>query len=287
MTRTFIPRALRAGCKLVPNARARRLTRAGSRWVVHLERTLPGAKLTRHELHCESLFVCGGAIQTPALLLASGISQNVGRSLRMSATVKVIASFPEAINSCGMGVPVHQVREFSPRLNIGCSISNPPYLSLAMLDHAEHFKEVYDGWPAMAAYHAAVSGGVGAVRKLPFFRDPIVTYRLTDTDMRDLADGLRKLCEILFAAGAETLYPSVAGLAPLRTPEDLSRIPDRLPDAGTNLMAVHLFSSCPMGEDRSRCVTDSFGKVHWSSKAYTSLTPVSSARRLALIPRDR
>ena len=29
MTRTFIPRALRASCKLIPNARARRLTRAG------------------------------------------------------------------------------------------------------------------------------------------------------------------------------------------------------------------------------------------------------------------
>ncbi len=27
-------------------------------------------------------------------------------------------------------------------------------------------------------------------------------------------------------------------------------------------MTIHLFSSCPMGEDRKRCVTDSFGRIH-------------------------
>ncbi|OQB91089.1 MAG: Cholesterol oxidase precursor [Verrucomicrobia bacterium ADurb.Bin118] len=27
-------------------------------------------------------------------------------------------------------------------------------------------------------------------------------------------------------------------------------------------MTIHLFSSCPMGEDRKRCATDSFGRLH-------------------------
>jgi choline dehydrogenase-like flavoprotein len=48
---------------------------------------------------------------------------------------------------------------------------------------------------------------------------------------------------------------------PLRSPDDLDSLPDVL-SRDANLMTVHLFSSCPMGEDRSRCVTDSFGKVH-------------------------
>lgn len=29
-----------------------------------------------------------------------------------------------------------------------------------------------------------------------------------------------------------------------------------------NLMTIHLFSSCPMGEDRSKCAADSFGHIH-------------------------
>ena len=35
-----------------------------------------------------------------------------------------------------------------------------------------------------------------------------------------------------------------------------------LPDGLANLMTIHLFSSCPMGEDKSKCATDSFGQVH-------------------------
>jgi choline dehydrogenase-like flavoprotein len=268
MGETFLPRAIKAGCKLVPNVTARRLSRRGSSWVVEADRTTAGTKATRHRFVCESLFICGGAIQTPALLLASGIVPNAGRSLRMHPTVKVLARFPETVNSERMGVPVHQVKEFSPRLSFGCSISSAPYLSLGMLDHASHIAEVAAGWRRMASYYAMTMGGSGSVRKLPYYDDPLVSYRLADTDMRDLADGLRKLCEVLFAAGAETLYPSVQGLAPLSGPDDLQRIPAALPRGRTSLMTVHLFSSCPMGEDKSRCVADSFGRIHGYDNLY-------------------
>jgi choline dehydrogenase-like flavoprotein len=30
----------------------------------------------------------------------------------------------------------------------------------------------------------------------------------------------------------------------------------------TSLMTIHLFSSCPMGEERRLCAADSFGQVH-------------------------
>ena len=33
-------------------------------------------------------------------------------------------------------------------------------------------------------------------------------------------------------------------------------------------MTIHLFSSCPMGEDQARCVTDSFGRVHGHDDLY-------------------
>jgi len=43
---------------------------------------------------------------------------------------------------------------------------------------------------------------------------------------------------------------------------ELSRIPAELSRRSTNLMTIHMFSSCPMGEARDRCATDSFGQVH-------------------------
>jgi len=268
MTRTFIPRALQAGCTLVPGVRARRLWRSRGRWVVDAERTLPDGRRTRHKLRCKTLFVACGAIQTPTLLQASGIAPLAGRSLRMHPTVKVVARFPEVINSRDMGVPVHQVKEFAPRLSFGCSISGVPHLSLAMLDHPAHAREVDAAWPRMAIYYAMITGGSGSVRRMPGHGDALVRFALGETDMRDLADGTRKLCELLLAAGAEALYPTVDGAPPLAGIDDLMRIADPLPQGRTSLMTIHLFSSCPMGEDRRRCVADSFGRVHGQEDLY-------------------
>jgi choline dehydrogenase-like flavoprotein len=268
MSRTFIPRALKAGCKLVPNICARRLRRSRGRWVVEAERTLPDGRRTRHKLRCKTLFVACGAIQTPALLQASGLAPLAGRSLRMHPTVKVVARFPGTINSADMGVPVHQVKEFSPRLSFGCSITGVPYLSLAMLDHPAHMHEVDDGWPHMAIYYAMIVGGSGSVRRVPGYRDPLVRFALGDNDMRDLADGTKKLSELLFAAGAEALYPTVDGADPLTGIDDLLKVADPLPRGRTSLMTIHLFSSCPMGEDKRRCVADSYGKVHGQDGLY-------------------
>jgi choline dehydrogenase-like flavoprotein len=33
-------------------------------------------------------------------------------------------------------------------------------------------------------------------------------------------------------------------------------------------MTIHLFGSCPMGEDRSRCAANSFGKVYGPRNLY-------------------
>jgi choline dehydrogenase-like flavoprotein len=120
----------------------------------------------------------------------------------------------------------------------------------------------------MAIYYAMITGGSGSVSRLPGYRDPLVKYAFSDRDMRDLADGTRKLWDLLFAAGAEALYPTVAGAAPLNGLDDLDRLADPLPHGRTSLMTIHLFSTCPMGEDETRCVTDSFGRVHRHDDLY-------------------
>ena len=74
-------------------------------------------------------------------------------------------------------------------------------------------------------YYAAIrSEAGGRVVALPGLRDPLVTYRLTDGDLSRLARGLVHLGEVLLAAGATELYPSVVG-APV---VDRRRRPRRL-----------------------------------------------------------
>ena len=68
--------------------------------------------------------VCGGAIQTPALLQRSGLRHRVGRTLAVHPTVKLAARFPDELNVAD-DVPVHQVKEFAPDLSFGGSASGP------------------------------------------------------------------------------------------------------------------------------------------------------------------
>jgi hypothetical protein len=111
-------------------------------------------------------------------------------------------------------------------------------------------------------YYAAIrSEGSGRVVALPGLRAPVVTYRLTDGDMSRLARGLVHLGEVLLAAGATELYPSVVRGAVVRSPSGLVDWWDACTRARTNVMSVHLTSTVRIGEHRDRAGTDSFGRV--------------------------
>ncbi len=267
MTETFIPRFLKAGGRLEPGTRALRLRQDGAGW--RIEAAHMSGQRTR--IVADHLFLCAGAVHTPALLRRSGITRNIGDSLQVHPTVKIVAHFPDEVNSAGMGVPVHQVKEFSPRLSFGCSISSPAYIALGMIDHPEAARATSHTWLNTAIYYAMITSlGRGTVRTLPGFRDPLVRYALTETDRRNLAEGLRKLAQVLFAVGASQLFPSVTRGPVLQGESCLGKIPDLLPEGLANLMTIHLFSSCPMGDDKLKCATDSFGRVHGFKNLYVN-----------------
>src|SRR4051794_37103036 len=74
MTRTYLPRAMTAGAMLLVGHRAERIERLGpTSAAVHLS----GPDGLRR-IDADHVFVCGGAIQTPALLQRSGLRRNVG-----------------------------------------------------------------------------------------------------------------------------------------------------------------------------------------------------------------
>ena len=258
MSRTFLPRAVKAGARLQPGTRVQRLQRSGNGWVVHAK-----SREGEVEVRADTVFVCGGAVQTPLLLRRSGVTRNVGNSLAMHPTVKVVALFEEEVNHENLGVPVHQVKEFAPRWTFGCSISSPPYLALALSDQPNFEQELKTRWRQMAIYYAALQGPTnGRIRSVWGCSDPLIRYHLSPEDLRDLATGMRRLCQMLLAAGARRVYPSFVGAQAIDREDQLSTVPGMLPPHRSNLMTIHLFSSCPMGDDRDRCAADSFGRIH-------------------------
>src|SRR3546814_5202832 len=76
----------------------------------------------------------------------------------------------------------------------------------------------------MAIYYVQNMSGQGRVRNLPGFRDPLVTIRRGNVERAQLMEGLKRLIEALFAAGATTVFPCIAGYPPLRSPQELQML---------------------------------------------------------------
>jgi choline dehydrogenase-like flavoprotein len=262
MSRTMIPRAIAAGATVLADCAVDRLEREGSRvtgavaQVTHTDRARE-----RVRIRAEHVFVCGGAIQSPALLQRSGFRRNIGPGLKFHPTVKVAARFADVYDHDQ--VPMHRVTEFSPFLTIGGSASRRGQVALAVVDAApDLLDEVIEDWERIVVYYAAIrSNGSGHVRALPGLRAPLVTYRLTDADLSRLARGMVHLGAVLLAAGAHELYPSIVGGTLARNRHDLARWWDELTRTRANLMTVHLTSTIRMGEARALTGADSFGRI--------------------------
>ena len=261
MARTMLPTAIEAGARVVADCRVARLERRGRRIVgATCDQTRPDGTSRRLFVRADHVFVCGGATQTPALLQRSGVRSNIGRGLKMHPTVKVAARFDSPIDHGD--VPMHRVTEFSPGLAIGGSASRRGHVALALADSDADYADALAHWEHVAVYYAAIrSEGSGRVIALPGLRSPLVTYQLTEGDMSRLARALVHLGEVLLAAGAIELYPSVTGAVVARSPDDLVLWWDALTRNRANLMTVHLTSTVRIGEDRSRTGADSFGRV--------------------------
>lgn len=267
MTRTYLPRATAAGARLLCDHRVDRLVWDGTR-AFRAELTDPaGGPVT---VDFGDVFVCAGAIQTPALLQRSGRRGLVGRSLAVHPTVKLAARFEETVN-VSTDVPVHQVKEFSPDLSFGGSASQPGLVALALTDNWEAMRRSVTAWPEIAVYYAAItSEGRGRVMALPGMRDPLVTYRLTRRDRALLGQGLARLALVMLEAGAREVFPSFTSAPIVRTRADLADVTARFSAGAASVMTVHLCSTVPMGDDRSVAAADSFGRLHDADNVYVN-----------------
>ncbi len=264
MQRTYVPRALRAGAQLLADCKVTRLRHENGRvsGVLVDQATRDGRR--RFEIHADTVFLSCGAIQTPALLRRSGIKTNVGDSLSTHPMIKAAALFDDDMDAHESVLPVYQVKQFWPTITIGGAVCSPGFLAMILGDNWSAYQPAMRDWARMAAYYAGTRGmGRGSVRALRGVEDGVVIrYQLSKADQQNLSVGLAHLGEILFAAGARAVYPSVAGAPILRSAEQcrgLSKQP--IPLAAMSLSSVHAFSTCPMGENPDLCATDSFGKV--------------------------
>jgi len=258
MSMTYLRYARQHGAQVRSGARVQRIEVRNGRAGVALVEGAEGAE----SIGFDTVFVCGGAVQSAALLLRSGITVNVGRTLSMHPTVKAVA-FSHQIGNDPHDVPVTQVREFAPDLTIGGSATDGPLLALSLMPTAVGVRDIPTYGADAGIYYAAIrSGGRGRVRVLPRLRDPLVTFGVPADDMARLQSAMGRLLLVLLAAGSDQVVASVHGGEPITRADQIPAEVGRMSRRSADLMTVHVCSSVPMGEDRAICAVDSYGASH-------------------------
>lgn len=251
MDRSFLPDAVASGARIFSGMRVVRVLTSRGRATGVTGVSAGGA---RFEIRARrAVVLAASAIQTPCLLLRSGLGQGpVGEGLSAHPGVSVTGRFAEAVKAWRGATQGHEVTGYRGEgiklealgFDLSLLASRLPGVGPEL---ARRIAEAdrYAVWGA-----AIRAEGKGRVR--PGIRRPIVTYSLTEGDVRKARRGVRLLGDTLLAAGAVEVYPGVPGFDPVVTdPAQMARF-----EAEGSLVAsdyamsmTHLFGTARMGTD--------------------------------------
>ncbi len=262
---TYVPRAERAGARIVTGARVERvlLERVGAspkRTIGVSARMASGARL---EVRAPTVIVAAGTIHTPLLLARSGIgaeSGQLGRNLSLHPATAVFARMADTVDMA-KGVPQSfYVDEFAGEGVIFETVAGPPaYAAMSLpLTGARHAE-------AMADYRRLAQCGVmvsdssrGSIHSIG--GRALIRYDLTDADVRRFRIGLARIGELFEAAGAREVY--------LPLPDGVS--PGKARRRDLKLMAFHPLGSARADARPSKGVVDGDLRAHGTRGVYVA-----------------
>jgi choline dehydrogenase-like flavoprotein len=276
--KVLLPQALRHGAAVVADAQVIRIEHDrrrvhGVRARVIREDGTHGDELA---VRARAVAVCGGAVQSPALLLRSEVPdphRTIGRSLHLHPGLAVAGRFdpPHEPIEAWRGIP--QSYECTEKLSFEPGAQDRSWLIPAFA-HPGGFAGMMPGFGAahaarMRSYprtavvaamlHDETRGEVRVDRR----GRPQVRYVPSADDARALLRGAHAAAEILLAAGAsEVMVPLGQPLFARRASELGPLLAHRVRPLDPLLTSVHQMSSVPLGGDARRAAVDPKGRSH-------------------------
>ncbi len=261
---TYLADAFASGARMLCEARADRVVLEGDR-AVGVEATCgKGPEPHRVMIRSRVVVVAAGAVQTPALLRRSGLSEpGIGQGLRLHPTTALLGEFPHPVEVWKGPMQTVVVRRFAradpnehgPWLESAPAHPGIAALALPWSGGAEH--------KAAMARLSRTAATIVLVRDVAEGRVDVdrvgesrLTYRLHRRDRENLTRGLVEAARIHQAAGAvrlQTLHTRPVrvgdGRSPI-TPGELETFVETIRRAGIVENAVQLFSAHPTGSAR-------------------------------------
>jgi choline dehydrogenase-like flavoprotein len=287
MAETYLQDAAGHGARLIVDCTAERLLRAGNQATGIVARTASGHTVT---VRARAVVIAAGALNSPALLLRSGIRNNgIGRNLHLHPVTAVWARFNEPVRPWSGTLQAVYSDQFAD-LDGGYGVRletapvHPAYLTLGTAwQSAEQFDARMRELPYLSLIGILLRDRSAGRVRIDRLGRPVIHYALSRYDQHHVRTGLLAAANIFQAAGAQRIstsqYPSVTW----RRGESLNKWIDRADRAGygvhdTIYGSWHQMGTCRIGRTSDSAV-DGFGQVHGLRNAFVadaSLFPSAS-----------
>jgi choline dehydrogenase-like flavoprotein len=280
---TLIPDAVEQGMDVYANASARRLLVEGRRvqgveaQLLEPSRDVPsGVTLT---VRAKTVAVCGGAINSPALLLRSGLTGqgNVGKRLFLHPVVIMAAQMEEAVEAWA-GAPQaaysHHFIDRGPG-KTGYFLEVPPLYPMIAATVLPGFgashQELMAKLPQTQVTIAITADGflpgeVGGTVRLnhPTERRVHIDYPIRPWQWEAFRDACQVMARVQFAAGAREVISLHSQPVRLKPGDNVERLLAAAPwePGRVRVATAHQMGGCCMGKDPQHSVVDSSLRYH-------------------------
>lgn len=276
---TYLQTAFEHGARLLCDTRVERVTiehgRATGAEAVY---TTPEGRRLRVLVRARRVVVAGGSIQTPALLLRSGLRHpHLGQHLHLHPTVVVSGLYPQRMDAWH-GPMMSVVNDGFTMLdgtNFGAKIETPPahpgLMSMVLpWRSGRHHKELMAQAAHLGSFIVLTRDRDGGRVTVDKHGAALIDYTLSDFDRAHLLEGVRAAATIHAAAGAHTVLLPHGTLPMLRAengqilnPEVLAGLPQLSWKANQfGLYSAHQMSTCRMGGHPATHPTSPTGELY-------------------------
>lgn len=275
--KTYLQDAFDAGADILVRCRADKVLVEGGRaaGVEAAYRDPATGATAKITVRAPQVVVAGGALESPALLLRSGLGgRAVGQYLRLHPCTAITGMYAE--DQCAWwGAPMTAaIDEFehpdhgygflieAPHYSIGTSAALLPFTTAAA--HKEAMSQMAHGASTIGLTR---DHGHGCIT-IDANGEAVATYAVTDPiDIATLQQGVEAQVRMHHAAGALKIIALAAGAPSLRWGDDLDAYIAHLKDiplrfGGFSLFSAHQMGTCRMGKDPATSVANPQGELH-------------------------
>jgi choline dehydrogenase-like flavoprotein len=267
---TSIPTALKKGAVLIHHTKAYRLIKEGRQIKGVLAKSARGQTLT---IKAREVVLCGGAMNTPALCLASGLAiQGIGaRTFLHPVTISASVMTEDVEPYFGAPQSIysdHFIENAKTDMAPGFKLETPPIhpsiLASSLMCHGEdHFRLMKDISKVQAIIALQCDGlhpeSTGGSISLGESDRPILHYQLSEYQQRGFKQSMLAMAEIQFAAGAQCVLPLHIDSRATKTWSEAKSMIEGLSMTAHRLgiFSAHVMGGMAMGK-----VTDGEGRVN-------------------------